>query len=186
MWKALVSFLFVLIMGAASMAQVTSSTVVEGDPNWSFLLSEAVTPWVAGPVEIESRDRAVQKFCENSGHDVDVLILSSRLTDEEASKCTGPGLFVEAFTRNRGYAYFNLDRDVSQVLPKYRMWTGFVDPTEDSDLNEFLRDGNKPSLQDLLKTNAPETCTTKNALACQSGYFCCKGTCIEEGKECKE
>ena len=138
-----------------------------------------------GSLSVLSSWEAAEQFCQSGPHDYSTLILSRRMTFDEAEQCSyyRSENFIEVQDPSIGYMYLDMESSENDVLSNYRMWTDPNMPDDDWQLYEYLRRDGR-SLRDLLKTSAPETCTTNNALACADGSYCCKGKCIPNSDSC--
>lgn len=174
-----------IIAQQAALAQTIQDTVVDQEllniPSASSFLQAR-----RGLENADVRERVLTTFCRQGiGYGADVMVLSSRITEQEASSCEPARNGVaEVFKRNGGYVYFNLDSSPDVVLDQYLIWT---DPSLDIDadaLLRFLQNDNR-RLPGVLETSTPETCVSNNQLACADGTYCCKGTCIDLEEECE-
>ena len=177
-------YIFIFLFTTAASSQTIQETIVEdqlfGIPSASYFLGQTL-----GNQNVSSRDGVISDFCSGYSGARVAMVLSSRITQDEAEQCIWSGArnVAEVFDRYRGYVYFNLESDPDALLEQYRIWTDPNLATESYDLQQFLNKDHR-KLPDVLKTNAPETCTTGNQLACADGSYCCNGTCIPNDEDC--
>ncbi|WP_156510464.1 hypothetical protein [Labrenzia sp. OB1] len=179
---------FFIVLFAALCAQANAqsidSTIVEdgllGIPSAEYFLRER-----RGIYNLVPRDSAINKFCSGYSDAAVAMVLSSRITRDEADRCyqSGATTVTEVFDRYRGYVYFNLEAEPRELLEQYRIWTDPNLQIDQYDLHRYLN-RDRRLLPGILQTNAPETCTGENQLACADGEYCCNGTCIPNDEVC--
>lgn len=136
------------------------------------------------------RDSVVNEFCYGNSSSTFAMVLSSRITEDEAVQCYGNGAsrVTEVFSRDRGsvYIYFNLEADPWQLREQYLTWTDPNLQINAYDLLEFLGREYRLLPNVLRGSNRPDTCARVSGSdhACRDGTYCCNSICILNDQDC--